>query len=172
ESMSELRRKFNEFKRPKGFEEKLEKALTTLSNVEMGLDDTTGIDGAECGGALMEVRALIRMLDGAQERLKDLVETREQLVNDKILDEESARETLRSLQYAKTKSKELYERGATCVERLEDCVEMFERLKNESDEIERFLEQMEQRLDRYAASDRPEEEAIVNELISEWNRNE
>uniref|UniRef100_A0A8R1I5I6 Dystrophin-1-like spectrin repeat domain-containing protein n=1 Tax=Caenorhabditis japonica TaxID=281687 RepID=A0A8R1I5I6_CAEJA len=172
ESMSELRRKFNEFKRPKGFEEKLEKALTTLSNVEMGLDDTTGIDGAECGGALMEVRALIRMLDGAQERLKDLVETREQLVNDKVLDEESARETLRSLQYAKTKSKELYERGATCVERLEDCVEIFERLKNESDEIERFLEQMEQRLDRYAASDRPEEEAIVNELISEWNRNE
>ncbi|KAF1771469.1 hypothetical protein GCK72_003295 [Caenorhabditis remanei] len=172
DSMTELRRKFNEFKRPKGFEEKLEKVLTTLSNVEMGLDDTTGIDGAECGGALMEVRALVRMLDGAQEKWKDLTETREQLIKDHILDEESSRETLQKLQYAKTKSKELYERSSTCIERLEDCVEMYQRLKMESDEIERFLEEMETRLDRYAASDRPEEAEIVDELISEWNRNE
>lgn len=42
----------------------------------------------------------------------------------------------------------------------------------ESDEIERFLEEMEGKLDQYAASDRPEEAEIVNELISEWNRNE
>ncbi|EGT31852.1 hypothetical protein CAEBREN_07673 [Caenorhabditis brenneri] len=172
DTMSELRRKFNEFKRPKGFEEKLEKVITTLSNVEMGLDDTTGIDGSECGGALMEVRALVRMLDGALEKWKDLHENREQLVKDHILDEESARETLQKLQYAKTKSKELYERSSTCIERLEDCVEMYQRLRMESDEIERFLDEMEGRLDRYAASDRPEEAEVVEELISEWNRNE
>ncbi|UMM14948.1 hypothetical protein L5515_002569 [Caenorhabditis briggsae] len=173
ETMTELCRKFNEFKRPKGFEEKLEKVLITLSNVEMGLDDTTGIDGAECGGALMEVRALVRMLDGAQEKWKDLSENREQLVKDHVLDEEASRETLQKLQYAKTKSKELYDRSSTCIERLEDCVEMYQRLLMETDEIERFLDEMEQRLDRYAASDRPGEEAeIVEELISEWNRNE
>ncbi|CDK13551.1 Dystrophin-1 [Caenorhabditis elegans] len=172
ETMAELKRKFNEFKRPKGFEEKLEKVITTLSNVEMGLDDTTGIDGSECGGALMEVRALVRMLDGAQEKWKDLAENREQLVKDRVLDEETSKETLQKLQYAKTKSKELYERSSTCIERLEDCVEMYQRLKMESDEIERFLEEMEGKLDQYAASDRPEEAEIVNELISEWNRNE
>ncbi|CAI2296184.1 unnamed protein product [Caenorhabditis sp. 36 PRJEB53466] len=172
ETMCELRRKFNEFKRPKGFEEKLEKLVATLSNIEMGLDDTTGIDGAECGGALIEVRALTRMLDAAQEQWKDLGENREQLVKDKILDDESGAESLRKLHFAKTKSKELYERSSTCVERLEDCVEMFQRLRTESDEIESFLEAMERRLDEYAASDRPEEEAVVNELISEWNRNE
>ncbi|CAB3407196.1 unnamed protein product [Caenorhabditis bovis] len=172
DTMLELHRKFHEFKRPKGFEEKLEKLVSTLATVENSLDDTTGIEGSECGGALMEVRSQLRSIDAVVEDLRDLHDMREQLVKDKILDEDDARESLKKLQYAKTKSKELYERGSTCVERLEDCVEMFQRLKMESDEIERFLDNMEKRLDVYAASDSPEDESVVNELISEWNRNE
>ncbi|CAI5438333.1 unnamed protein product [Caenorhabditis angaria] len=172
ETMIDLKHKFNEFKRPKGFEEKLEKVLNTISSVEMGLDDTTGIEGSECGAALMEVRSLIRSLDGVQENVQDLIINREQLIKDKILDEETSKETLSKIELAKSKSKELYERGSTCVERLEDCVEIYERLIKETNIIEKFLDDVEMRLDKYASAEEPEDEQIVNELISEWNRNE
>lgn len=172
DTLNDLTKKFNEFKRPKGFEEKLEKLISSLSSVENSLDDMTGIEGAECGSALSEARALLRTVDAAQEELKNLQQAREQLIQDKILDEDTAKETLKKLQFVKGKVKELAERGSNSVERLEDCVEMFKRLKEETDEIELFLDEMEKRLDEYAKGDRPEDEQLVANLISEWNRNE
>ncbi|CAD6184635.1 unnamed protein product [Caenorhabditis auriculariae] len=144
ESLNDLSRKFNEFKRPKAFEEKLEKVAMTLSHVENSLDDMTGIEAAECGGALMEARSLMRTLEASDEDIRSLEDTRAQLLL----------------------------RANTSIERLEDCVEMFGRLREESDEIERFLDDMEKRLDTFAAGDRPEDDDLVNTLISEWNRNE
>ncbi|KJH51156.1 hypothetical protein DICVIV_02717 [Dictyocaulus viviparus] len=65
-----------------------------------------------------------------------------------------------------------YTRAEDAVERLEDCVATYEKLLKESEEVEEFLDELDSRLEKYAAEDTTNDEETVNELINEWNRHE
>ncbi|KAK6017484.1 hypothetical protein OSTOST_16994, partial [Ostertagia ostertagi] len=49
---------------------------------------------------------------------------------------------------------------------------MYGKLLKESEAVEEFLDQLEYRLDKYASEDKANDEEVVEELVSEWNRHE
>ncbi|KIH45736.1 hypothetical protein ANCDUO_24219, partial [Ancylostoma duodenale] len=89
-----------------------------------------------------------------------------------IFDKESAAPFAEKIRLSKKKTKELGLRAEDAVERLEDCVEMYNKLLNESEQVEEFLDQLEDRLEKYASEDKAQDEEVVDELVSDWNRHE
>ncbi|ETN72239.1 hypothetical protein NECAME_18945, partial [Necator americanus] len=71
-----------------------------------------------------------------------------------IFDKESAAPFAEKIRLSKKKTKELGVRAEDAVERLEDCVEMYNKLLKESEQVEEFLDQLENRLEKYASEDK------------------
>ncbi|EYC37035.1 hypothetical protein Y032_0832g2586 [Ancylostoma ceylanicum] len=168
----ELSQKFADFKHPKGFEEKIERIVHKLEDIENSLDDMTGIEAIFCSEALAEAKSLVKKLIAIEEDVNSLEKGKEQLIQEGIFDKESAAPFAEKIRLSKKKTKELGLRAEDAVERLEDCVEMYNKLLNESEQVEEFLDQLEDRLEKYASEDKAQDEEVVDELVSEWNRHE
>ncbi|XGW20200.1 hypothetical protein V3C99_003761 [Haemonchus contortus] len=169
---SELSQKFADFKHPKSFVEKLDRTVHKLDDVENSLDDMTGIEAIFCSESLDEARLLVKKLITLEEDVHSLEKGKEQLIQEGIFDKESAAPFTEKIRQCKKKTKELGLRAEDTVERLEDCVDMYGKLLKESEAVEEFLDQLEYRLDKYASEDKANDEEVVDELVSEWNRHE
>ncbi|VDM85264.1 unnamed protein product, partial [Strongylus vulgaris] len=64
---ADLSQKFADFKHPKAFEEKLERTIHKLSDIENSLDDMTGIEAIFCADALTEAKSLVKKLIAIEE---------------------------------------------------------------------------------------------------------
>ncbi|KAK6730498.1 hypothetical protein RB195_007138 [Necator americanus] len=168
----DLSQKFADFKHPKAFEEKIERVAHRLGDLENTLDDMTGIEAIFCSEALAEAKSLVKKLIAIEEDIQSLEKGKEQLIQEGIFDKESAAPFAEKIRLSKKKTKELGVRAEDAVERLEDCVEMYNKLLKESEQVEEFLDQLENRLEKYASEDKSNDEEVVNELVSEWNRHE
>ncbi|KAK6057092.1 hypothetical protein COOONC_05391, partial [Cooperia oncophora] len=171
-TFSELSDKFAEFKHPKSFVEKLERTVHKLDDIENALDDMTGIEAIFCAESLDEARCLVKKLITLEEDVRSLEKGKEQLIQEGIFDKESAAPFTEKIRLCKKKTKELGLRAEDTVERLDDCVDMYSKLLKESEAVEEFLDQLEYRLDKYASEDKANDEEVVDELVSEWNRHE
>lgn len=171
-AFAELSQKFAEFKHPKAFAEKLERTAHLLGDIENALDDMTGIEAIFCAESLGEARHLVKKLITLEEDVHSLEKGKEQLIQEGIFDKESAAPYSEKIRLCKKKTKELGLRAEDAVERLEDCVEMYGKLLKESEEVEEFLDHLEDRLEKYAQEDKTNDEEVVNELVSDWNRHE
>ncbi|WKX90831.1 hypothetical protein Q1695_009578 [Nippostrongylus brasiliensis] len=171
-TFAELSQKFGDFKHPKSFAEKLERTAHVLGDIENALDDMTGIEAIFCGESLSEARLLVKKLITLEEDVHSLEKGKEQLIQEGIFDKESAAPFTEKIRLCKKKTKELGLRAEDAVERLEDCVEMYGKLLKESEAVEEFLDNLEHRLEKYAQEDKTNDEEVVDELVSEWNRHE
>ncbi|VDM57844.1 unnamed protein product [Angiostrongylus costaricensis] len=137
-TMMELSLKFANFKHPRAFEEKLERTFHKLGDIEISLDDMTGIEAVFCSETLDDAKRLVKKLISIEEDVHSLEKGKEQLIQ--------------------VKKDSLTE---DTIERLEDCVETYAKLLQESEAVEIFLDGL----------DSNDEEA-VQELVNEWNRHE
>ncbi|KIH49137.1 hypothetical protein ANCDUO_20789, partial [Ancylostoma duodenale] len=76
----ELSQKFADFKHPKGFEEKIERIVHKLGDIENSLDDMTGIEAIFCSEALGEAKSLVKKLIAIEEDVNSLEKGKEQLI--------------------------------------------------------------------------------------------
>ena len=153
-TFADLQKKFNEFKKPKGFEERLEKARQRLADVEFALDDLTGIEGSACEKALEDAKAQGRTLHKLIEDIGDLIKGEIQLSDGGMIDPTTGVSLRQKIHEADRKAKELAVRAESSVDRLEDCVSLYNRLEKKAVEVKKFLEESEQALDKFVQEDK------------------
>ncbi|CAI4222409.1 unnamed protein product [Auanema sp. JU1783] len=167
-----LKEQFGEFKQPKSFSERLDRTLRNLSDVENALDDLTGIDVSTCPDALLEARRLFRQVKEIEDDLPALEKGKQDLIQNGLLDKETAQKVSEKLHHAKKKSTELGLRAEGSVDRLEDCVNLQEKLEEQSKSVDQFLSDIEQKMDDFSKQEKDLDEKSVEEIVSHFNRNE
>ncbi|PAV67347.1 hypothetical protein WR25_12082 isoform D [Diploscapter pachys] len=171
-TFNELRTKFNEFKQPKTFEEKLERTTAKLNSIENSIDELTGIKASDAGDGAVIAGRIARDLKEIDEDLKSLLQGNEKLKEEGIIDKLTAKDIQHKIQQHRRNTKELGIRAEEAVERLEDCSEMWKRCREEAAEMDLWLDKMENKLGEYEREEATANEGAVESMMAEWNRNE
>uniref|UniRef100_A0A0K0CWG6 BAR domain-containing protein n=1 Tax=Angiostrongylus cantonensis TaxID=6313 RepID=A0A0K0CWG6_ANGCA len=168
--LMELSQKFANFKHPRAFEEKLERTFHKLGDIEISLDDMTGlslgIEAVFCSETLDDAKRLVKKLISIEEDVHSLEKGKEQLIQEGIFNKDSAFPFTEKIRLCKKKTKELGMRAEDTVERLEDCVETYGKLLQESEAVEIFLDGLDARLEKYATEDKVRDHFLVIQLFS------
>lgn len=82
--------KFNEFKQPVQFIERMERSCRRLSEMENAIDDLTGIRAENCEYCLIHARQLAKQLEEVDAELNILEANRESLARAGILNKDQA----------------------------------------------------------------------------------
>uniref|UniRef100_A0A1I8AEX5 KASH domain-containing protein n=1 Tax=Steinernema glaseri TaxID=37863 RepID=A0A1I8AEX5_9BILA len=145
--LNDLRVKFDQFKQPVLFDDRLERVLRELADLEISIDDLTGIKAENCEYSLLHAKQLQKSVEQAMEAITELESSKDTLLREGILSEALLERVVDRLEQTQNLQQQLQSRAEATVEKLERCNNWLEKLGAENVQVDKILNEIEAGLD-------------------------
>ncbi|KAK0429407.1 hypothetical protein QR680_011365 [Steinernema hermaphroditum] len=162
--LNELRVKFEQFKQPVIFDDRLDRVLRELADLENSIDDLTGIKAENCEYSLLHAKQLQKSVENAMEAITELESNKDGLLREGILSGTQLERVVDRLEQTQTLQQQLQSRAEATVEKLERCNNWLEKLEVENSHVDKILNEIESGIDTKDRSSLEEEVTQIEEM--------
>ncbi|VDM97496.1 unnamed protein product [Thelazia callipaeda] len=166
--------RFVEFKQPISLEERVERLLRDIADMENSVDELTGVQAECCKQALDHTNEINRRLAMAKTDLEELTESGKMFVKEQILTPNAAQVLTKKANKLDEKLQNLSERNIEMAERLKNCISVLDALNGDMRKLDAVFESVESRLNAFVRSESIEtadaDRATLEALLDDLNR--
>ncbi|TKR92162.1 hypothetical protein L596_006870 [Steinernema carpocapsae] len=162
--LNELRVKFEQFKQPVLFDDRLDRVLRELGDLENSIDDLTGIKAENCEYSLLHAMQLQKSVENASESISELESSKDSLLREGILSGIQLESVVDRLDQTQTMQQQLQSRAEATVEKLERCNNWLGKLDTENVYVDKLLNEIECGLDSKADGSLEDEVTQIEEM--------